>query len=181
MSLDRRQFFRRIWSPAEKRLARRAERYEALETYVRTRLLPYDFTLDEEQERSLLAAVRGELESLPDDELFSYTAHTRVEAVVDRTLQPWRHQSHLSGREERLREVRAAAPDYVTAFLNTDTESPVIEQMKQNYGIDDIDELGRLLRSQIETWINDVDDRLVLQYDVVSVQELVFAQLRSWC
>jgi hypothetical protein len=181
MPLDRRQFFRRIWSPAEKLLAKRTERYESLETYVRTRLLPYDFTLDEGQEHELMAAVRGLLESLPDDELFSNNVRARVEAVVDSTLQPWRSQSDVSGREERLRELRAAAPEYVTAFLNTSAESPIVEQMKQNYGIDNIEELGGLLRSQIETWIGEVDDRLVLQYNVVSIQELVFAQLRSWC
>jgi len=44
-----------------------------------------------------------------------------------------------------------------------------------------MNELEDLLKRQIESWIQDVDDRLIQQYDVVSVQELVFAQLRSWC
>ena len=180
MALSRRQFFRRFWSSGNASPERLA-RYDALETYVRTQLLPYDFTLTEEQERELIAAVREVLEKTSNEELFSNIVRGRIGEIVEARIQPWRRQSDSGGRTERLREVRIAAPDYVSTFLNVQADTPIVEQLKQTYEIQDLGELEALLKRQIETWIADADDRLIQQYDVISVQDLVFAQLRSWC
>jgi hypothetical protein len=37
------------------------------------------------------------------------------------------------------------------------------------------------LRQRIDDWIATVDDNELIQHDVVTVKDLVFAQLRSWC
>src|SRR5215467_2401745 len=116
MALSRRQFFRSLL-PGDPQSPQRVARYEALETYVRTQLLPYDFELSDEQERELLAEVRSVLEKASNDDLFAYQIRGRLEEVVEAKLQPWRNKSDVDALADRLREIRQIAPDYVTTFL----------------------------------------------------------------
>lgn len=180
MSLSRRHFFRSLL-PGDPNSPKRLDRYQTLETYVRTQLLPYDFELTEEQERELMSEVRSVLEKATNDELFAHTMRSRLEQVVDTKLQPWRNQSDRDALTERIKEIRQAAPDYVTTFLEVNAGEPVIEQLKQMYGIYELPELEQSLKRQVEIWISETNDRLLTHYNVVSVQDLVFAQLRSWC
>jgi hypothetical protein len=179
MSFSRRQFFRRFLGN-EGQTPRRLERYETLLAYARTQLLPYDFSLTAEQEAELLSAVRSILETSSDSVLFSTEIRAQIEEIVEAKIEPWRNQVYSVARTERLREVRHAAPDYVSAFLIESAPS-MIETLKQTFRIDDISELEAMLRRQIEDWINGCDDRLIDQCDVVTIKDVVFAQLRSWC
>src|SRR5205807_2176578 len=92
MSLSRRQFFRRLVRPGQKSPEERRERYELMDTYVRTNLLPYDFSLTADQESELFAAVRLDLEQTNDEELFSAILRFKVEEVVDRKIRLWRDE-----------------------------------------------------------------------------------------
>jgi len=181
MAESRRNFFRRFLGQEQPTSAKRAARYQVLETYTRTQLLPYDFTLTNTQERELIAAVRYALERAPDDELFSNRIRPRIHEVVNQKIGPWREMSQDTGRAERLREVRLVAQDYVSEFMASESNAPTIEKMKETYRIDNPVELEAVLREQIKAWINQVDDRLIEQCDVISVRDIVFAQLRSWC
>src|SRR5262245_49297725 len=120
MAESRRQFFRRFLGqegvPSDKRMAR----YQVLETYARTQLLPYDFPLTPNQERELIAAVRYCLEKAPDDVFFSNRIRGQIEEVVEQKLAPWREMSQDTGRAERLREIRLVAQDYVSAFMRSE-------------------------------------------------------------
>src|SRR5215471_12972251 len=180
MALSRRQFFRSLM-PGDPNSPQRLARYQSLETYVRTQLLPYDFELTEAQERELMAEVRAILEKTSNDNLFAHHIRGQLEQLVEAKIQPWRSQSDIEALAERIREIRQAAPDYVTTFLEIHAGTPVIEQLKQMYGIYDLPELEKSLKRQVEIWISETNDRLLSHYDVVSVQDLVFAQLRSWC
>jgi len=180
MSLSRRQFFRRFLGN-EGQTPRRLERYETLLAYARTQLLPYDFSLSPEQESELLSGVRSILEAAPDNTLFSTDIRAHIEELVEAKIEPWRNQVYSTARTERLQEVRRAAPDYVSAFLADASASGIIETLKQTFRIDDVNELEVILRRQIEDWINGCDDRLIDQCDVVTIKDVVFAQLRSWC
>jgi hypothetical protein len=113
--------------------------------------------------------------------LFSTEIRAQIEELVEAKIEPWRNQVYSTARTERLREVRQAAPDYVSAFLADGSASSMIETLKQTFRIDDINELEAVLRRQIEDWINGCDDRLIDQCDVVTIKDVVFAQLRSWC
>ena len=179
MSFSRRQFFRRFLGN-EGQTPRRLERYETLLAYARTQLLPYDFSLTTEQEAELLSAVRSILETSSDSVLFSTEIRAQIEEIVEAKIEPWRNQVYSVARTERLREVRRAAPDYVSAFLIESAPS-LIETLKQTFRIDDMNELEAILKRQIEDWINGCDDRLIDQCDVVTIKDVVFAQLRSWC
>ncbi len=181
MALSRRQFFRRFWKPGDEPSPERLSRYEDLETYTRTQLLPYDFTLTPDQEAQLIAAVRSAMEKASNEELFSNIIRGRIEEVVDAKIQPWRERSQLAAQAGRLQEIRLAAPGYVPEFFALPENAAVIRQLKENYRIDDTAEIEKVLTDQIRLWLSETDDRLIAQYDLLTVRDLVFAQLRSWC
>jgi hypothetical protein len=57
MDLSRRHFFRRLWSTGDKR-RKNGWRYTVLESFARTQLLPYDFSLTDEQLSAMQEGVR---------------------------------------------------------------------------------------------------------------------------
>ena len=181
MSLSRRQFFRRLVRPGQKTPDERQARYELMDTYVRTHLFPYDFALTANQETELFAAVRTALEETSDEELFSAILRFKVEEVVDRMIRRWREDNQLKEQLVRLSEIRRSAADYVSAFLDGQATPAAIEQLKMWLAVEDSTTLEAKLRSRIQEWIATVDDSELLQYDVVTIRDLVFAQLRSWC
>jgi len=150
-------------------------------SYVRTSLLPYDFSLTEAQESELFAAVRAALEETGDEELFSATIRYKIDQVVDSKIRPWREASYMDDEGTRLRELRRIAVDYVNLFLNGQGSPTTIEQLKRELAIHDISTLEVTLRKLIQEWIQTVPDSDLLKYDVVTVKDLVFDQLRSWC
>jgi hypothetical protein len=181
MSLSRRQFFRRLVKPGQKTPEERQERYDAMDSYVRMHLLPYDFSLSEEQEAELLAAVRADLEQTSDEELFSAILRFKVEEVVDRKVRLWREQDQLKGELNRLNEIRQAGPAYVSLFLSGQGTLAAIDQLKSQLNIEELKTLEIELKARVTDWLATVEDHELLQYDVVSIKDLVFAQLRSWC
>ena len=152
-----------------------------METYVRTHLLPYDFSLTAEQEADLFAEVRTILQGATDDELFSVVIRHMMEELVDVKVQPWREENRLKNQLERVKEIRDAAVDYVGTFLGVQASPSTLEQLRQAVGINDPQSLEAELRRRVAEWIIGVEDDQLLQYDVFTVKDLVFAQLRSWC
>jgi hypothetical protein len=152
-----------------------------MDTYVRTHLLPYDFALTAAQEAELFASVRSALEETNDEELFSAILRFKVEEVVDGKIRTWREQSQANENLNRLKEIRNSAADYVSTFLNGQATPAAVEQLKLRFGTPDAKDLDAELRTRVQDWIATVEDSELLQYDVVTVKDLVFAQLRSWC
>jgi hypothetical protein len=181
MSLSRRQFFRRLVKPGQKTREEREARYDLMDTHVRTHLLPYDFGLTADQEAELFACVRSALQETNDEELFSAILRFKVEEVVDSKIRPWREASQLNEQTQRLKEIRRSAADYASTFLNGQATPAAIEQLKTLCRIQDAKALEAELTRRIQEWIATLDDGELLHYDVVTVKDLVFAQLRSWC
>lgn len=181
MPLSRRDFFRKLVKPNERSREERVARYELMDQYVRNELLPYDFSLSAEQEAELFAAVRKELEETNDEELFSSVLRFKVDEVVDHKVRPWREASHLNEEFQRLNELRSSAAGYVSTFLNGQATPAAVDQLKERFGISDPGLLDIELSRRIDEWIVTVEDHELLQYDVVTVRDLVFTRLRSWC
>lgn len=129
----------------------------------------------------MFASVRSALEETSDEELFSSILRFKVEEVVDRKIRLWRDENLLNEQAIRLSEIRRSAADYVSTFLNGQATPAAIEQLKVRCGIANPKALETELTGRIREWIGSVEDSELLQYDVVSVKDLVFAQLRSWC
>jgi hypothetical protein len=98
VEFSRRDFFRKIVKPGEKSREERLARYEMMDLYVRTELLPYDFALTAEQQDELLATVRKALEETGDEDLFSAIVRFKVDEVVDRKIRLWREANRISER-----------------------------------------------------------------------------------
>jgi hypothetical protein len=92
MSLSRRRFFEQFMRPGKKSPEERKVRYEMMEEYVRTQVVPPDSPLTARQEAELFNALRSALEETDDEELFSVVLHFKVEEVVDRQLRKWREE-----------------------------------------------------------------------------------------
>jgi hypothetical protein len=152
-----------------------------MDAYVRTNLLPYDFSLTAVQEAELFATVRAALEETGDEELFSAIVRFRVDEVVDSKIRPWRDASQLEQEANLVKELRRSAVDYVSLFLNGQATPTAVEQLKQELGIHDVRALEAELKNRVQQWVLTVEDSELLRYDVVTVKDLVFAQLRSWC
>jgi hypothetical protein len=56
----------------------------------------------------------------------------------------------------------------------------VLDQLKNHCGIDNAEGLETELKERIKAWLADIPDDDLLQHDVVTIKDLVFAQLRSW-
>jgi hypothetical protein len=181
MSLSRRQFFRRLVRPGEKSAEERQVRYELMDAYLRTHLLPYDFALTADQESELFASLRSALEETSDEELFSPILRFKVEEVVDRKLRQWREENRHKEQQERLTEIRQCAAAYVSTFLTTEASPAAIQQLKTRMQLDDLNRLETELEKRVQDWIATVDASELLQYDIVTVKDLVSAKLRSWC
>jgi hypothetical protein len=176
MPLSRRQFFRRLWSPGDKASPRRLARYEEIKKDVRTYLLPYDFSLTEEQTDLLFADIQLTLEAAQDDELFSTKIVDRIGKLADARIQTWRELLLVW-----VKEVRHYAADYVSTFLSSEASPDTVEQLKQRFGIDELAELEAELKKRVRNWIAGIEDEKLLQYDIISVKDLVFSEIRSWC
>jgi hypothetical protein len=129
----------------------------------------------------LFAAVRSALEETNDEELFSAILRFKVEEVVDSKIRSWREENQLKEQIQRLTELRASAADYVGVYLNAQATPAAVEQLRNRFAEQDSKALEGELVKRVREWIASVDDAELLQYDVVTVKELVFAQLRSWC
>jgi hypothetical protein len=183
MPLSRRQFFRQwqFWNSEERIAQQRLARYIELENDARRYLLPYDFTLSPDQEAELFKEIRSVLEQTSTQDLTAPTIIPTIQAIVEIKLEPWREASWLGEQAERIREVRQCAPDYVKNFINLQATPQAIAQLKARLGTEDSKNLEAALKKKVEAWIAEVDDNVLVQYDILTIRDLVFAQLRSWC
>ncbi len=180
MSLSRRQFFGHFWG-GKKNEAQRSVRMRALETYVRTNLLPYDFAISAQQEADLFSAVRSLMAQASDDDLFAFTMRVRIEEMVRAKLDPWREDSLNQDRAHRNKEIRESAIDYVQHFLTLEATDTMIDQLRSRFEVTGAETLQSVLEDRIREWLAGMDEKLLLNYDVFTVKDLVFSQLRSWC
>ena len=117
-----------------------------METYVRTHLLPYDFSLSAEQEIELFTEVRLILDNAPNEELFSIAIRGRIEEAVEAKIQPWRDETGYSVRPAAR---KCETPHPITSHLSYASATPgAVEQLKQRFRIDDT-----------KTWNRNLDEK----------------------
>ena len=174
MPLSRRQFFRSFWSP-QKTLAQRQEQYRIMKSYVGAILIPFDFSLTPEQTSEVFSIADSALQAASDEDLFSDAVRIRLDQLIEPRIKTW-----YTELLDHVEEIRQCAPDYVTAFLR-EAPNEDVEKLMQRFGITDWDSLDTELRKQIRTWISGWDNENVRKQNVVSVKDVVFTELRSWC
>jgi len=183
MELSRRHFFRRLWGTGERTPEERLARCAAMESFARTQLLPYDFTLTEEQLSAMTAGVRFHLKATRDNELFAPEICVKLQKIVDAMVDPWRqeHFLKLESESSRAEQNRTSAQGHVAIFLSDRATPAQIAALQTRFGVQDLRTLETRLEAEIHSWINGQTNEELLQYDLNSIQEHVFAQLLSWC
>lgn len=183
MELSRRHFFRRLWSTGERTPDERSARYTALESFARTQLLPYDFSLTDEQISAMQAGVRFHLKATRDNELFAPEICVKLQKICDAMIEPWRQDHFLKLEAElaRAEQNREAAVGHAAAFLSEHATPQQIGALRARFGIQDLKAVEARLETELHSWVNGLTNEEVLRYDADSIRELVFAQLRSWC
>lgn len=183
MELSRRHFFRRLWSTGDRTPDERLARYTALESFARTQLLPYDFSLTDEQISAMQAGVRFHLKATRDNELFAPEICVKLQKICDEMIEPWRqeHILKLEAESSRAEQNRDAAVSYAAPFLNEAATPAEIAALQSRFGVQDLKALEARIETELHSWINGRTMEELLRYDIESIRELVFAQLRSWC
>jgi hypothetical protein len=100
---------------------------------------------------------------------------------MEERLQPLREANWLAERAERAREVRLAAADYVTTFLSVQATPQTVEQLRTGLRAENLNALETLLRQRILAWAAELPDEEIVRYDIFTIKDPVFDQLRSWC
>jgi hypothetical protein len=183
MELSRRHFFRRLWSTGERTEEERLARYGVLESFARTQLLPYDFSLTDDQISAMQAGVRFHLKATRDNELFAAEICVKLQKIVDAMVEPWRQEHFLRIESElsRAEQNREAALGHVSAFLTEKATPAQIQALRVRFGVHDLKAIEARLETELHSWVNGLTNEEVLRYDANSIRELVFAQLLTWC
>jgi hypothetical protein len=174
MAISRRQFFRGFGGPTPKQL--RERRVRAVDMYVRTNLLPYDFGLTAEQTlEALAAAVAGiDLDSIEEDQL-TYQHRLRIRDIVEDKVQRWRDE-YLKAEDAR----RESVP-FAREFLALEATPENLETLRQRFHVPYPAILEEEIERQVLVWLGGVSNARLAGCDTAAIRDLVFSELRSWC
>jgi len=165
MPISRRQFFRGLVGQSEDRQRELQKRIAAVESYVRTTLLPYDFALTAEQTTEALTAAVSGVEIDGTTDLFTYEGRMQLLEIVDVKVQRWRDE-YLRAEDAR-RDALTLAEEFLTLEA-TPTE-------RQKFA--DREEFERQLR----VWLSDLPNARLASCSRSELRELVFSEIRSRC
>jgi hypothetical protein len=174
MAISRRQFFRGFAGPTPEQ--QRERRVRAVDNYVRTNLLPYDFGLSAEQTSEALdAAIAAvDLETI-EDGVLTYAHCLCIRDIVENKVQ--------GCREEYLKaeEVRREAVTFVREFLSFEATPDNLETLRQRFHIPYPAVLEDEVERQVQNWLGGLSNARLAGCDTAASRELVFSELRSWC
>ena len=174
MAISRRQFFRGFAGPTPEQ--QRERRLHAVDTYVRTNLLPYDFGLTAEQtSEALAAAIAGiDLETI-EDGLLTYDHCLRIRDIVEEKVQRWRAE-YL-----KAEEIRREALSFVREFLSLEASPEDLEKLRQRFYVPYPAVLEDEIERQVQFWLGGLSNARLVSSDAAAIRDLVFSELRSWC
>ena len=152
MPMSRRQFFRGFTGKEEPR--HQLNRATALDAYVRTHLLPYDFSLTDEQVEHLLGVVRCELAGGEGTE-FSSEERQRIAAIAQETIRAWRED--YWNAEQKRRDAIILVREFIHAKAAPDA-----------------------LERRAVSWLYKLLDARLAPLNPGELKELVFSQMNAW-
>jgi hypothetical protein len=146
MEMSRRQFFRGL---------KGKDRPAALDAYVRTNLLPYDFSLTDEQIELLLGAVRSKLAAGKGTD-FSSEERQRMAELAREMIRAWREE--YWNAEDKRRE----GTEFIREFIRTKTAPEALER-------------------RTVSWLYNLPNARLAPLNAAELRELVFSQMSAWC
>ena len=152
MPMSRRHFFRAVTGKEEPR--HQLNRATALDAYVRTHLLPYDFSLTDEQVEHLLGVVRCGLAGGEGTE-FSSEERQRIAAIAQETIRVWRED--YWNAEQKRRDAIILVREFIHAKAAPDA-----------------------LERRAVSWLYKLLDARLAPLNPGELKELVFSQMNAW-
>ena len=147
----------------------------ALDTYVRTNLLPYDFALTGEQTDQVLAAVRAVIQPVEGEDLFTYERRQQMNHSVEETVRPWREEYW------KAEEVRRDAAIMVQQFFAVETTPEERVKLCQRFHVSYPAVLEEEIARQVQVWLAGLPNARVAACDGSVLRDLVFSEIKSWC
>jgi hypothetical protein len=175
MSISRRQFFRGFVGHSEDRQREQEKRKFAVESYVRTNLLPYDFSLTPEQTVEALAAALGGVNIEGEDEPLTYDRRARLREIVESMVDGWR-QEHLQAEDKR----RDAA-GLVEEFLSFEANPEELMKLAERFHPAGTTSLKEEVERQLRVYLSDLPNARLANCSATELRDLVFSEIRSWC
>jgi hypothetical protein len=171
MRMSRRLFFKGLTGKEGPR--RRVDRAAAIDAYVRTNLLPYDFCLTDSQVEELLRAVRSEFTEGEGSEL-SPEERRRITVSAQETIEFWRDE-YLKAEDKR----RDAAI-LVREFLHTEATPDLLEGLRNHFQIP----ATKIVEDEIErsavSWLYALPNAHLAPLNAEELRNLVFTQIQAW-
>ena len=146
MEMSRRQFFRGLTGK---------DRMAAVDAYVRTNLLPYDFSLTGEQIEQLLGAVRSQLAGGKGTD-FSNEERQRMAEIAQEMIRAWREE-YWNADEKRRDGI-----EFIREFIRTKAAPEALER-------------------RAVSWLYDLPNARLAPLNAAELKELVFSQMSAWC
>jgi hypothetical protein len=174
MSISRRGFFRQFL-PGDQGEKDKGHRLAAIENYLYSNLLPYDFTLTDMQLDQLNGDIHAAAEALGDEDMNSPTVQQAMNRLTETRIQPWR-ADHW-----RAEELRQVGMTYVSEYLTREATPEDLQQLRNRFNVQYPTSTEEEVERQASAWLNNLSDARLLEYDVTSIRELVFSEIRSWC
>jgi hypothetical protein len=174
MPISRRQFFRGFTGrgdPEQKELARVA----AIDAYVRTHLLPYDFSLTDEETSQVLEAVRSGMANGEQTSALTESDRRRMMDLADQVILPLREQFWQA--EESRRNALVFVREYLASEATPDDLQKIRERFQIPYLMIFEDEVER----HASSWLYSLSNARLAPLEGPALRELVFSELKSWC
>jgi hypothetical protein len=146
MEMSRRQFFRGLTGK---------DRAAALDSYVRTNLLPYDFSLTDEQIEHLLGAVRSKLASGKGTD-FSSEERQRMAEIAQEMIRAWR-EDYWNAEDKRREGI-----ELIREFIRANAAPEALER-------------------RAVSWLYNLPNARLALLNPAELKELVFSQMTAWC
>src|SRR5262245_1794208 len=146
MEMSRRQFFRGLTGK---------DRAAAVDAYVRTNLLPYDFSLTDEQIEQLLGAVRSKLAAGKGTD-FSSEERQRMAEIAQEMIRAWREE-YWNAEEKRRDGIQ-----FIHEFIRTNAAPEALER-------------------KAVSWLYNLPNARLAPLNAAELKELVFSQMSAWC
>jgi hypothetical protein len=175
MPISRRQFFRGLVGQNEDRQREQQRRIEAVEAYVRTNLLPYDFALTPEQTAEVLAAVVGGTDTDGDHNLFTGETCLRMSEIAEGRIDVWRKE-YLAAEE-----VRRNALVFVSEFLVIDATTEDLRSLHSRFQTSHLSALENEIERQVRIWLSGLPNAQLAACENPALRDMVFSEIRSWC
>ena len=174
MSISRREFFRGF-TPKVSSSRSKLDRASAIDAYVRTHLLPYDFSLTDDEVKQVLETVCSGMNTESDETELNDGERRHMMDLAEQVIRPLRDQFW------QAEEARRSALVFVREFLKLEATPEDLQKIRDRFQIPYLTNLEDEIERHVTSWLHGLPNARLAGLEGVSLRELVVSELKSWC